>query len=301
MPTTSIETHTAASLQKKLAEILETWPLYRQFCYEGVSLHTRSQSGKTFLGCFPKSIRLYCDHDDCKNSQIWELTDYPEVTLSLEFIKRTYVCRNCKKCVVIYFVSWSTTDDGITGLFYKVGQWPPLSHRLPKELERRLDREDHAFYVKALDCRNFNYGLGAVAYMRRVVENRTNDLLDLIAAALKAEGIIGERLTEIEETKKSRVYDKKLELAQKLLPKRLIKGGENPIKKVHEVTSEAIHGKAEQECIDIFDSSRVAFEYVFSELEDDRARAEEYAKAIKALKEKANPKPEPTEADKKAE
>lgn len=292
MSTKPIEKHTADTLTKKLTEILETWPLYREFDYTGVSPHSRYVGGSTFYGLLPKSIRLYCDHDDCKNPQLWELTDSESVSLSLGYEKRTYRCRNCKACSVTYFFVWVASQDGTVGRFYKVGQDPPLSHKLPKELERRLDKEDRSFYVKALDCRNFNYGLGAVAYMRRVVENRTNDLLDLIAAALKAEGVTGEPLAEIEEIKKSKVYDKKLEVAQKLLPARLIKEGENPIKKVHALTSEAIHEKLEQESIEIFDGSRVAFEYVFSELEDERARAEEYAKALTALKGKGNPKPE---------
>jgi hypothetical protein len=278
MSPNTIEKHTEETLTKKLAEILETWPLYRQFDYEGVSLHVAYPSGKVFYGNLPESIRLYCNDHDCKNSQLWGLTDSRQISLGLGFNNRTYKCWNCRARQITYFFAWWATEQ--KGSFVKVGQYPPLTHTLPKELERRLDEEDHAFYVKALDCRNFNYGLGACAYMRRVVENRTNDLLDLIAAALKAEGVTGEPLADIAKIKESKAYDKKLELAQKLLPARLIKEGENPIKKVHEVTSEAIHGKPEQECIDLFDSSRVAFEYVFSELEDERARAEEYAKAV---------------------
>jgi hypothetical protein len=205
----------------------------------------------------------------------------------------TYKCRNCTERSVTYIFFWNDAEKSTGGTFFKIGQYPPLSYRPPKELARRLSKEDRSFYERALICRNFNYGLGAVAYMRRVVENRTNDLLDLIEAALKAEGVTGQPLAEIEEIKKSKIYDKKLEVAQKLLPARLIKEGENPIKKVHALTSEAIHERPEQECIDIFDSSRVAFEYVLSELQGEVARAEEYAKGLRALKEKANPKPDP--------
>jgi hypothetical protein len=295
MSARSIEKHTAETLRVRLAEILETWPLYREFNYEGESPHLASVSSygvSRRYGLLPEVIRLYCDSRHCKNLQLWQLTADKEVYFPAAFENKTYRCRNCRERSVTYTIYWNDAEQSTSGTFFKIGQYPPLSYRPPKELARRLDKEDHSFYERALICRNFNYGLGAVAYMRRVVENRTNDLLDLIAAAMKAEGVTGERLAEIEEVKKSKVYDKKLEVAQKLLPARLIKEGENPIRKVHALTSEAIHEKPEQECIEIFDGSRVAFEYVLSELEGERARAEEYAKALKALKEKAGPKPE---------
>jgi hypothetical protein len=84
--------------------------------------------------------------------------------------------------------------------------------------------------VKALDYRNSNHGLAAVAYMRRIFENKTNDLLDLIAETLRAEGAPREILAEGEAVEKSVVYDDKLAVAEKVLPARLVREGSNPIK-----------------------------------------------------------------------
>ena len=291
------------TLKEKLAEILESWPLYRRFQYTGEFLYSvddYAPSGADHCAMLPDTIRLFCRAKDCQSSQLWELVDENKVFLLGRFEKRTYKCRNCKSNSVTYFFLWNETQGSTGGVFIKVGQWPPLSHKPPKELERRLDEEDYDFYVKALDCRNFNYGLAAVAYMRRVVENRTNDLLDLIAETLKAEGASAEEIDKIQEVKKSTVYENKLDVAQKVLPARLIREGSNPIKNLYLVTSQAIHEESEEECIDIFDRARAAFEYVFSELEVERARAENYAKTIRALNEKGRPKPPPTQADKKA-
>lgn len=92
--------------------------------------------------------------------------------------------------------------------------------------------------------------------MRRVVENRTNDLLDLIAEALKGEGAPDELIAEINEIKKSNVFEKKLEVAQNVHPMRLIREGSNPVKSLYSLASQAIHGKSEEECIDISGRSR---------------------------------------------
>jgi hypothetical protein len=305
MPDDTTETYTATTLVKKLAEVLESWPLYRRFQYTGENLYfvdpdPRVPRGQDHVAQLPKTIRQFCGTEDCQSSQLWELADESAVYLSRGFQRRTYRCRNCKNAAFTYFFLWNLTEDHEGGVFTKVGQWPPLSHEPPRELQRRLDKEDYQFYVKALDCRNFNYGLAAVAYMRRVVENKTNDLLDLIAETLQAEGASPEELNKILEIKKSTVYEDKLDVAQKVLPARLVREGSNPIKNLYSLTSQAMHEKSEEECIDIFDHGRAAFEYVFIELEVERARAEDYTKTMRALNEKAKPKPSPTQTAKKA-
>lgn len=288
MPTDKIEKHTRATLTTKLGEILESWPLYRVFNYEGESVHPDvSQSREPYhVGTLPTKIRLFCEGKDCRNVQLWGLYGSAEMRVPVQFERRSYTCKNCRDHSVTYAFDWAITRN--SGSFQKVGQQPPLAHAPPKELRRRLDKEDYDLYGKALDCRNFNYGLGAVAYMRRVVENKTNDLLDLILDTLKAAGTsTAEHAREIEEIKKGIVYEKKLDIAQKLLPARLIREGTNPIQSLHTLTSTGLHEKSEDECVSIFDQARVAFEYVFSQLEVERASAEEYVKAIRELNQKS--------------
>ena len=53
----------------------------------------------------------------------------------------------------------------------------------PDTLNKVLDKEDLSFYKNALRMRNYNLGIAAVAYLRRVVENKINDVLDVLAQA----------------------------------------------------------------------------------------------------------------------
>lgn len=63
----------------------------------------------------------------------------------------------------------------------KVGQWPPLAIEPAPALADSLGKEDVELYKKALINANFSHGIAALAYFRRVVENKVNDLIDLIA------------------------------------------------------------------------------------------------------------------------
>jgi hypothetical protein len=61
----------------------------------------------------------------------------------------------------------------------KIGQYPAPTVYVPKGLEANLGKDATALYRKALMVRNMGYGLAAVGYMRRVVEDKTNELIEV--------------------------------------------------------------------------------------------------------------------------
>jgi len=280
-PGPAAEELSAEQLVMKLSEVLESWPLYRLFRYGGQSGHHVRQvdMSRVKFSMLPKRISLYCTR--CRNPQQWQ-TDRAEVYFTPNgFEERKYTCRNCGMNSITYFFGWRETEEG--GLFIKVGQYPPLNHQPPKDLAKRLDKDDLDFYVKALDSRNFGYGLGALAYLRRVVENRTNDLLDLIAQAARQEDVSEETLKEIDQAKRSTRYEDKLEFADKVIPSRLKPEGFNPIGSLYRLASGGIHRESEDECIEIFDRAKLAFEYLFSQLEHETLATKAYVESLKAL------------------
>jgi len=156
-----------------------------------------------------------------------------------------------------------------------VGQSPPLESHPAPDLEKRLGPSDAGLYRKALTSRNFNFGIGALAYLRRIVENRMNDLLDLIEEAAFQDGNVPDELKKVADVKSSWRFDEKITYAAKALPAHLKKGGINPIDFLHDLASEGLHNKTEEECIETFDRCRNAFEYAFRTLrvEIDDAKA----------------------------
>lgn len=68
-----------------------------------------------------------------------------------------------------------------------------------------------------------------------------------------------------------------------ILPGHLKPGGHNPFDVLHDFTSEGLHSKTEEECLQIFDQVRLVFEYLFRHLTVGTEDAKLYAKSLTAL------------------
>ncbi len=151
----------------------------------------------------------------------------------------------------------------------------------PAEIAKNLDKDDSDLYRKALTSRNFGYGIGALAYLRRIVENKMNDLLDLIEEAVRQDGGVPEELNKLEEVKKSWRFDDKITYAAKALPAHLRRDGINPLDFLHDLASEGLHHENEDNCVEIFDRCKNAFEYVFRQLRVEIDDAKAYIATLK--------------------
>jgi hypothetical protein len=119
-----------------------------------------------------------------------------------------YACTDCGKERRVYWVRFAVletvdrrigatlSNSGLAGTTIKevmklsaekIGQWPSPLPRLSNQLDRALGAEA-PLYRKALACLSHGFGIGAYAYLRRIVEARTDDLLDRIQKVLEAEG-----------------------------------------------------------------------------------------------------------------
>jgi hypothetical protein len=215
----------------------------------------------------------------CQKEQLWHAEIYTGHQKS-GFNQKEYKCKNCGQNVTRYYFFWTGNESG--SRFFKVGQHPPLQIEPPLRLAKKLSQTDLELYRKALTSRNNSYGLGSLAYLRRVVENKMNDLLDLLRAAAENAGAKEETKT-IEEVKASWRFDDKITYAAKALPQHLKPGGINPIDALHDLASDGIHNRAEDECLEIFDRCKAAFEYVFRELQVQIEDAKAYMASLAAL------------------
>ena|SRR2546422_250498 len=275
-------TLTDAEPKGKLVEALHFWPLYRELVY----------TGAPGVNVVPQFVKMFCPV--CLKEQIWETGIFTGSSgRAPEYNKRgwdqkTYECRNCRNAKVTYYFYWNTEKSGETR-FFKVGQYPALEERVPNELRKALDAQDLDFYKTAIRLRNFGLGLGAVAYMRRVVENRMNDMLDVLHEVAREHKASEEVLGRLEGIKKERRFSVKVDYAGDLVPDNLRPAGQpNPMAVLHELASDGLHTKSDEECVDIFDQCRKTFEYVFGKL---RVQAEEAKSFVKEFAELARKKP----------
>lgn len=251
-----------AQIMTKIREVLSSWPLYREFRYTGNALIKQvHEMGSTLVLLLPE-IELFCP--TCKKHQRWASTQ-PKLQYREQdvYYQREYVCKNCSQSDVHYFIRFRQIKA--EGSLVKVGQYPALEATAPPELN--LESDDLALYRKALTSRNNTFGIGALAYLRRVVENRMNSLLDLVADAAKQAGTATqEQIGELATLRQNGRFEDKAKLAGAILPQNLKPGGHNPFDVISKFASEGIHALSDDECIVVFDKVRLVFEYLFREL-----------------------------------
>ena len=153
---------------------------------------------------------------------------------------------------VTYYFYWGESNQK-TGLFFKVGQYPELEEVVIKSLRQALNADDLKMYKNALRLRNFNLGIAAIAYMRRVVENRMGDMLEVLHEAAVAHNAPSELLARHAELMKEKRFSVKVEYAGNLLPENLRPAGKpNPMAILHELASDGLHAKSDAECSGYF-------------------------------------------------
>jgi hypothetical protein len=280
---TAPEVKTSKELQARLAEILVRGPLYRTWTYSGKACHEDGAYAAR-LGLLPKRLQMFCN-GKCKKETEWE-TENNRVNFGLSFFnEKGYVCRNCGKETIRYVFIWQ--EDEIGNIFLKVGQYPELEERVPEALEQALGTTDLKLYKNALRMRNFNLGVAAVSYMRRVVENRMNDMLEILHEAALAHNLPAEALMQYKEMREEKRFATKVNYAGTLLPLSLRPAGKpNPMAILHELASDGLHARSDEECVDIFDTCRRTFEYVFGKLRIETEEAKTFVKEMTTLAEK---------------
>jgi hypothetical protein len=103
----------------------------------------------------------------------------------------------------------------------------PLTIEPPRDLAKILGKEDTALYKKVLIDASISHGVGALAYFRRVIENKVNQLIDLVAEAARSAHTGHDELKRIEAVKASFHIDQKIEFAKGLLPTHLKPGAQS--------------------------------------------------------------------------
>jgi hypothetical protein len=224
------------------AEFLESWPLYRQLKGDYRA---------------PSTISLECGK--CKRETSWG-TDGKDYVGSINDLSLYYyTCHLCKGRA-IYYLLWRAADK-VT----KVGQSPAHSASIPPNIEKRLG-SSAVFYKRALTCRNEGFGLAAVAYFRRVVEDKTNELIDVVADSALAMAMSAEDVANIRGAKAEKVYEDKLKIAAQAMPNAMKPDGANPLQALFSLLSVGLHTQTEEECLQIADHVHEIFDYLFDRL-----------------------------------
>jgi hypothetical protein len=277
---------TEESLQEVVRAYLETSPLLRAVRFKYINGHR----------LWPPALTYHCAA--CRLARTFKKVEVGkklEGNVVVEYIGRNhdrfviYLCAYCERNTVSFWCSVETTDK-VTSM-RKVGQSPAWSIAVPSAVEAALPPGSLAFYKKGAISLSQSFGLGAVAYFRRAVEEVTGHLLDLVeqAASIDPAKPDTAALAAIAVARKSHRAEDKLRIAADVVPGHLKPNGENPLAKLYDAYSEGVHSLSDEESVETAITMRVVLDYVMPQLTEQLRAAREFQAAMKKPARKLKP------------
>ncbi len=192
----------------------------------------------------------------------------------------SYDCAKCDNASAGYWCG--VARDGDVVVLRKLGQSPAWSIEPAAGIARALPVPALAFYRRGLISQSQGFGLGSVTYFRRVVELVTGHLLDLIEQTAEAHGD-SDAVAAIAKARRDLAATDRLKSAAALLPANLRTGGDNPLARLYDRYSEAVHNHSDEECAEVAIEMRTILDYVLPALHDGLTNARAYADAMSPI------------------
>lgn len=248
-----------------------------------------------------RGFNAYCQND--KKVQTFTTVIFPEPTrnyignqpgslptgirkdyTSINFVQHYKAsCNFCKNqdIHIILHVYYDTKSE--TGIYVrKIGQLPAIEVMPEKEIYNYLSEEDKQNYKKALTNLSHNYGIGAFAYFRRIIENEVKRVIeDLINA--KVDGV-----EDIEKAYSKFIQDHQManliESIGQYLPISFKTLGDNPLKILYSQLSGGIHEFADDECLLRAKSIDNILRFVIKKINEEKSELKEVRKSMQFLR-----------------
>lgn len=169
-----------------------------------------------------------------------------------------------------------------TMLLTKYSQWPKIRVLKEKSLEVFF-KKDRGLYEKGTMCLSQGFGVGAYAYLRRILENNINRLINLIKEDSHQFCDDYEKLLEKKKERDHLSMSEIIEIAKEILPSELKIGGINPLQKMYSVLSGGIHSFDDKECLSRANKINLCLIYLVGELKRREKHKKEFIKNISNL------------------
>lgn len=235
---------------------------------------------------FVSHILRYCPSKECKIER-----PYRRLGDETGFVKKTGKTSGPPNIVTILYTCtycgsnfWCAVEasrkPGERVSIRKIGQDPPYDISIASDLEAALG-EDTMLYKRAQICMSQSFGVGACTYLRRLLENQIAPLLRLVYEARKEEG---EDVGDLSRIMKERVAEKKIRLANQVLPASVAVEGDNPLELIYDRLSAGLHRGDEQECMEIAVEASEILKHVIISLNDEGQRRQSKSRYVEMLR-----------------
>lgn len=193
----------------------------------------------------------------------------------------------CSVCGITQLFWWVQIGIDRKGKIYvqKVGQLPPYDIAVPRDVGKKLNEEDLKLYKEAQVCISQNYGIGACIYLRRLIENQIDMLLEILLETKQNEA------NEVEIQKvKAIIAEPILENKIKLVTQTDQASGFNVVGRMYDRLSDAIHNRSDDDCTTIAKGVLELFNEVLIELKKRQESQRDYLEKLKVLEVPARPR-----------
>ena len=224
----------------------------------------------------------------------------------LYYVEHFYgICKSCKKNRIEFLLKvWSddkipngkipslsrvigNTKNGIEEIkpniyIQKLGIYPEIKPLINKSISKYFDRETNNWYFKAIKSLNENFGIGAFAYFRRIVEKELIKIINDLSLIESEDSIkIKELLNKYNKTEKIYlIYENIFEF----LPHSLKGLNDNPFQILYQQTSKGLHNLSEQECLKRANNINQLLEFVIKKMNEEKSEILKIRQVIKELK-----------------
>lgn len=250
-----------------ISELLRRGVLYSAVTVPTVRQTSEMQTYRVIPGP-PDTVRMRCESEECRREGPFDRQggDYPWVVGNTREV--TYACRTCRETIVTVFLLGSQGGNANEAEVHLVGRVPRPAAYVEDELARALRTREHDLYLytQALTERADGQGIGAMTYMRRVIENEMNALLDLLITNLGAFPDRIEQLRAAQALQGEFSFSDKARVADTVLPAEFFPGKQNPFSLLHSLCSDGVHNLDDVESSDRFDEANAVFQLLFLRL-----------------------------------
>ena len=229
------------------------------------------------------------------DAEIRKLFDtYDSLTKKAFFFQHySATCQQCEKYKVHFILSSESSKPiplnphsaqykELKQFVKKIGQYPPYAITPDKEILRFLNEEDKEYYKNALMCLSQNYGIGAHAYLRRIVENEIERIIEALAQIDSPEK---ENINNLlNEYRQKHVMEKLIDGIYDYLPNSLKESGDNPFKLLHNQLSGGIHEFSDDKCSDMAQQIDIILRFVIKKINEENSEVKEVRKAMQKLR-----------------
>jgi len=286
--------------KNELADFFQNYPLYSKIQF--LELNEEDEDFSFFSFFEDKAYKFYCpfekDYHTFKIQKKWgdqfsiradyvhefSLDNESKLNFSFHLISKCQSCDNKMDLLLNIFTLTPIIKGEKVPIIYlrKIGQLPAFERNPEKIVLDYLNEEDKENYKKALSNLSSSYGIGAFAYLRRVIENEIKNIVkDLSQLEFDGSEKVKQAWLEYEQNHQMANL---IENINPYIPSSLKEIGDNPIKLLYQQLSGGIHEYSEDECLEKAKQIDVLMRYVIRKVNSEKYELNDVRKAMNTLK-----------------